>query len=87
MISRKEAKEQLLKNHFNENGDLLEPNETSLFENTLAFRVIDEIYDSIGSCSECKHNSSKENMRYCYEISQFDMGYCSKFERIEDENS
>ena len=91
MIDKDEAKELFLNSHFDENGDLLHPGTTSLFENVLACRTIDAIYQSIGSCGECKYRSEVIGVGYDHDVwceshqspINDDQSFCSYFKRKE----
>lgn len=98
MMSIENAKLLHMKSHFDENGELLHKGTTSLFENLLAMKTIDVIYESIGMCGECACCDiphPREPSTPCCTIN-FDVhghwktveitGYCSDFKRKPDGN-
>ena len=79
MISREDAKNEVVRKSWFDDGNIL--NLTEDIE-----KHIDEIYDSIGSCSECKHFSviEPENFLNCSELGcevPSIKHFCADFER------
>ncbi len=35
-------------------------------------------------CSNCKHYQEIDDLKYCYELDEYDMKYCDRFEKEDD---
>lgn len=89
MISREEAREHI-KKHIITSLYKTKDGKQFIFDDT-AYFMIDKIYDSIGSCSECKHGRKpngglhREDFIWCSNerelVARSDSFYCSDFDR------
>ena len=45
--------------------------------------LVFDIYADFESraCSNCKHYQEVDDLKYCYELDEYDMKYCDRFER------
>ena len=48
--------------------------------------MLDIVYDDVDSrvCSNCKHYQEIDDLKYCYELDEYDMKYCDRFKKEDD---